>query len=267
LTGSSCQWLTAALANIAADRTLSAHEKLVLVMLAHHGYGRQGECWPSVQTLAAETGLCRRKVIYVVDALTKKRRLERIRRPKPGDRHESNLYRVRVGVGAQHAPTWVHGVHPNRISTADSSLLSISESSPLPPSRGKEAAVSSFVPIEIVKLAERLFQEDRRKLVASSIRKLLREIGDEPSEDELARFLRHQAKHRNANNLGAPIAAACDPDEFERWRARDRPPPAKKSPSPRTTVKPLASSELAARAQSIARAKHHPEPRNRHPNA
>lgn len=222
LTGPSCQWLTDALAAIVADTTLDGYEKSALFVLAQYAYGRRGECWPSIPTIARGMGFSADTAKRAIARLAQKKRIQITRRPRPGDRHESNVYRLDVcrGVGCSQPPTWGANSTANRISTERSSLLSITKTSSFPPSGGREAAVCSFVSGRVVELAETLFGEHRRRLVISSIRKLVAELGEDVSDDELARFLRYQAKHRNVNRLGAPIAAACDASEFQKWRNR-----------------------------------------------
>jgi hypothetical protein len=235
---------------VLADSTLRPHDKLVVMALAFHGYGRGGECWPSFDALARETGLSRSSVIRTLERLAQKKRIHRTRRPRPGDRHESNLYRVDVcgGEGVSVTPTWVSARHPNRISTAERSSLSISETASSPPERAPAAAVCEFVPSELVELAERLFHETSRRLVISSLRRLLRELGEQASPDSLARFLRHQAKTRDLRGARAPIVVACNADEFRKWRSRRLPPP---EPDDDETPTPVQRSQALAKGAAV----------------
>lgn len=74
----------------AVEIKLPSQEKYVLIMLANYA-DESGKCWPSVQTLANDTGLSTATVKRVLKKLTDRGVLSRAQRRKGGMK-TSNLY-------------------------------------------------------------------------------------------------------------------------------------------------------------------------------
>ncbi|MCA9594089.1 MAG: helix-turn-helix domain-containing protein [Myxococcales bacterium] len=99
-----------ALTAVRGDRTLDAKQRLVLVMLISHA-DAQGQCYPAMTTLAAETGLSRRSVVAALADLRQRGAATPVSvtvtakgtAPKGGGR-PPNLYSLRVENGAARAP-------------------------------------------------------------------------------------------------------------------------------------------------------------------
>jgi len=139
-------WLVASVNAIVDDPKLSAHEKLVLLVLARHCDGR-GVCWPSKRVLVERSGLSRASVMRSLTCLERSGKLDRVDRRRERDRNESNLYRVRVpmagGVGLRQSPSGAQAEprkDPSRRDLSDRSGLSfrspISATPPNPPAGG-----------------------------------------------------------------------------------------------------------------------------------
>jgi hypothetical protein len=79
----------------------------VYVALCRHA-NRADQCWPSYATIAKETGMSRRKVIYEVKKMERLQIIE-VKR----NRHTSNVFTL-LDTGAPHAPlTSAHGAPPS----------------------------------------------------------------------------------------------------------------------------------------------------------
>ena len=67
---------------------------------------QDSECWPSYNTIAAGTGMSRRKVIYEIQKMEGLNIIAVER-----NRHTSNVF-ILLDTSAQHAPQAVHSMHP-----------------------------------------------------------------------------------------------------------------------------------------------------------
>ena len=88
---------------------LPSNAKLTGLTLSVHMDRNGSRCWPSITTLARETGLSRRAVHYALDQIEQAGLVERVR----GGRGKSTRYRATSARGALlHDPQLVHAVHP-----------------------------------------------------------------------------------------------------------------------------------------------------------
>ena len=101
------------LKRLEAMQALGLHprDKAVLVWLAFHAGGSWPRCWPSVETLAKDSGYSRRTVVDALGALASRGLVEVRRR-----RSASNVYKLNLGspgdpVSADPALTGVRGLH------------------------------------------------------------------------------------------------------------------------------------------------------------
>lgn len=101
------------LKRIQAVQALDLHprDKAVLVWLAFHAGGSWPRCWPSVATLAKDSGYSRRTVIDALGALAGRGLIDVQRR-----RSASNVYKLKLGtaddsVSADPALAGVRGLH------------------------------------------------------------------------------------------------------------------------------------------------------------
>jgi DNA-binding transcriptional ArsR family regulator len=100
--------------NAIRELELPPVDKLVLYAIASRANG-QGECWPSIDTLAKDAGLARRTVQYHLSALMDSGMVSRVER-----RGATALLRLHIGTadtgaGDAHmhaAAQQAHGVHP-----------------------------------------------------------------------------------------------------------------------------------------------------------
>jgi hypothetical protein len=93
----SSRWLTAACAEVLADRSLDSVEKLVLLVLIRHTTSSR-ECSPTYQTIANDASLSRRAVVRIVGQLVRKRRIVRIVQfSERTGTNTSNRYRILIG--------------------------------------------------------------------------------------------------------------------------------------------------------------------------
>jgi len=256
----SCDWLKAALAEI-AKRSLSAHEKLLLFVLVHHAWSSRA-CFPSYTTLVRETGLCRRVVIYTMNNLVRKRLVDRIVQFNARGDQAENLYRLHLGGGAQHAPGGCTTRTQNRISetsliSGTYSPLEISKTSH-PPARPARAPVRDEggrvarlqIPESWVREARTVFSK------AHSPSKPLGRLLDRGfSEEEGLRYLRRAAR---APDLPPEdhraIAVWCSDKRVDAWletQAKSHVAPNRRRIPPIASTKPLTSSDLAARARAF----------------
>jgi hypothetical protein len=237
-------------------------------MLAHHGYSRGGECWPSIPTLAAETGLSRCSVKRAIAKLVTRPgvglRLSRTLRPKPGTRHDSNLYRLAIregGVGLTQHPTWGSGRAPNRISetsliSGTYSPLEISDPSFLPPKRqGGKAIVSHFVQTKLVDQARSQWPNEHPTVVRSQLGKLL---AAGFTDKEVKAWLRRAARDPTVARGDRPLFVACLPERFAPWLKEHR--EALKPEPVEPTHPPTSKVKLAERSSALLAALHRKTP-------
>ena len=111
---------------LAMGLTVKPSTKLVAVAIASHAGAFSGVAWPSLATLAQETGLSRRTVVYSVRALELAGHLT-ITRLKRGKVNASNRYRIPKltgsakpgGGGAEVAPRGGAEVAPEPVRTLE----------------------------------------------------------------------------------------------------------------------------------------------------
>lgn len=78
----------------AVKAKLPAREKFLLIMMANYA-DDTGKCWPSVTTLIADTGFCRRTVMESIKTLSKIGALKVQNRSFQGKKI-SNVYRLNL---------------------------------------------------------------------------------------------------------------------------------------------------------------------------
>ena len=80
----------------AFKQPVSPTEKLVLLFLADHANEKTQQCWPSLGTIARESGLSTRSVIRSMNKLSELGLLERADRFS-NNRQTSNIYTLKIG--------------------------------------------------------------------------------------------------------------------------------------------------------------------------
>ena len=80
----------------AFKQPLSPTEKLVLLCIADHAHEKTQQCWPSLGTIAKESGLSTRSVIRSVNKLVELGLLGRTDRFS-NNRQTSNIYTIKIG--------------------------------------------------------------------------------------------------------------------------------------------------------------------------
>lgn len=79
----------------AFKQPVSPTEKLVLLCIADHAHEKTQQCWPSVATIASESGYSRRTVFYAIESLVELGFISRDERFNR-NRQTSNRYTVNV---------------------------------------------------------------------------------------------------------------------------------------------------------------------------
>lgn len=106
------------------ESDLTAHELLVYIALLNHA-DRYGQAYPAMETLIREARVSEKSVRRALKSLEGRGVVQVTRRPREGDRHETNLYHVAVfdrtspanlaGVGGKSATHWVAEQYPERV--------------------------------------------------------------------------------------------------------------------------------------------------------
>lgn len=106
--------------------TLSTNEQIVLCWIWFHVNQQSGDSFPSINTLARETKLSRRSVIYIIGTLVQKDKITKRKTFKNNGGYGHNIYKVVLPtastplVQGMHHPsatddtTLVQVVHPNQ---------------------------------------------------------------------------------------------------------------------------------------------------------
>lgn len=81
----------------AIKQPLPTHEKFVLLMMANYASNDRGDCYPSIGTLAGNTGLSKDSVMRAIKALEKRGLLDVVRRKQEGV-NLPNVYRLQLNL-------------------------------------------------------------------------------------------------------------------------------------------------------------------------